>query len=176
MPWASRGHLIRGRLATAKGDAAGARGNRACHRHRGQDWDALGARCQILFEHGHPSEAEAALRALIDCQPEDASAYHNLGILMLWASKRHDEAAPSFRQALRHRADFPATYLHLGFALKESGRLEEAISAWEQVLRLSPNDVAAHEELKQAGYLANGMRRALRSRLIVGSVVNGGSQ
>ena len=53
---------------------------------------ALGARCQILFEHGHPSEAEAALRALIDCQPEDASAYHNLGILML-RSKRHDEAA-----------------------------------------------------------------------------------
>ena len=33
---------------------------------------ALEARCQILFEHGHPSEAEAALRALIDCQPEDA--------------------------------------------------------------------------------------------------------
>ena len=51
-------------------------------------------------------------------------------------SRRHDEAAQSFRQSLRHRADTRATYLHLGFALKESGRIEEAVSAWQQVLRL----------------------------------------
>ena len=57
----------------------------------------------------------------------------------------------------------PATYLHLGFALKESGRLEEAVSAWQQVLRLAPNDVAAHEELKQAGYLGNGATERLIS-------------
>ena len=67
-------------------------------------------------------------------------------------SKRHDEAARSFRQALRHRASAPSTYLHLGFALKESGRIEEAVSAWQQVLRLAPADVAAREELKEAGY------------------------
>ena len=116
---------------------------------------ALEARCQVLFDHGPSSEAEAALRTLIDHQPADACAHHNLGILML-RSRRHDEAAQSFRQSLRHRANAPATYLHLGFALKESGRIEEAVSAWQQVLRLAPADAAALEELKQAGHSGNG--------------------
>jgi Flp pilus assembly protein TadD len=150
------GYLIRGRLAMANGDAAGARTEfeRAIVAAPG-DRVALEARCQLLFENGHPSEAEAALRTLIDCQPEDAFAYHNLGMLML-RSRRNDEAAQSFRQSLRHRADASATYLHLGFALKESGRLEEAVSAWQQVLRLGPHDLAAREELKQAGHFGNG--------------------
>ena len=150
------GYLIRGRLAMANGDAAGAqaefdRANAAAPGDRA----ALEARCQILFEHGRPSEAEAALKTLIDCQPEDASAYHNLGMLML-RSHRNEEAAQSFRQSLRHRADAPATYLHLGLALKESGRLEEAVSAWQQVLRLAPDNVEAREELRRAGHFANG--------------------
>ena len=50
------------------------------------------------------------------------------------------------------RMHVPATYLHLGFALKESGRIEEAVSAWQQVLRLAPTDTTALEELKQAGH------------------------
>ena len=58
--------------------------------------------------------------------------------------------------ALRHRADAPATYLHLGFALKESGRADEAAAAWQQVLRLSPNDETAREELRR---LAQPVRR-----------------
>jgi Flp pilus assembly protein TadD len=86
---------------------------------------------------------------LIGHDPNDASAHHNLGMLLL-RLKRYDEAARSFRQALRHRADAPATYLHLGYALKESGRLEEASAAWQQVLRLSPADAAASEELRRA--------------------------
>jgi cytochrome c-type biogenesis protein CcmH/NrfG len=70
---------------------------------------------------------------------------------LLLRLKRYDEAARSLRQALRHRADAPATYLHLGFALKESGRIDEAVIAWQQVLRLAPNDATAREELRKAG-------------------------
>jgi cytochrome c-type biogenesis protein CcmH/NrfG len=63
--------------------------------------------------------------------------------------KRYDEAARS----LRHRADAPATYLHLGYELKEGGRSEEAASAWLQVLRPAPDDAAAREELRRVAHL-----------------------
>ena len=47
------------------------------------DLETLRVRCQFLFEHGTPDEAEEALKCLIDHDPEDASAYHNLGTLLL---------------------------------------------------------------------------------------------
>jgi GT2 family glycosyltransferase/tetratricopeptide (TPR) repeat protein len=144
------GRLLKGRLAVAAGDIAAARAEieQALAEDPG-DRAALEARCHLLFDHGPPAEAEAALRALIDRDPEDPSAHHNLGMLLL-RLKRYDPAARAFRQALRHRADAPATYLHLGYALKECGRLAEAVAAWQQVLRLAPDDAAAGEELARA--------------------------
>jgi Flp pilus assembly protein TadD len=85
---------------------------------------------------------------LIERSPDDASAHHNLGTLLL-RTRRFDEAAESYREALRLRPDNPATYLHLGYALKEAGRTAEATLAWEQVLRLAPGDPAALEELRR---------------------------
>jgi tetratricopeptide (TPR) repeat protein len=144
------GRLLRSRLALLRGDLAAARTelDEAIAAAPG-DHAALDARCQLLFEHGAPADAEQALRTLIARNPANASAHHNLGMLLL-RLKRYDEAARSFRQALRHCADAPATYLHLGYALKESGRLEEAIAAWQQVLRLVPDHAAALAELRRA--------------------------
>ncbi len=47
------------------------------------DLETLRGRCQFLFEHGTPAEAEQALKGLIDHDPQDASAHHNLGTLLL---------------------------------------------------------------------------------------------
>ena len=144
------GRLIKGRLAIAAGDfeSALAEVERATA-DRPADRAALEAKCQILFDMGPPSRAEEALRNLIHRHPDDASAHHNMGILLL-RLRRYNEAASSFRQALRQRADAPATYLHLGYALKESGRCDEAVAAWQQVLRLEPNNPAARDELIRA--------------------------
>ena len=59
-----------------------------------------------------------------------------------------NEAERAYRQSLRFRSDNPTTYLYLGYALKESGRVVEAVSAFEQVLRLSPGHPAALAELQ----------------------------
>ena len=144
------GRLLKSRLAQASGDmpAAQAEIDRAIVEDP-TDRIVLEARCQLLFEQGPSSMAEEALRDLIKHHPNDASGYHNLGMLLL-RLKRYEEAARSLRQALRHRADSPATYLHLGFALKESGRIDEAVAAWRQVLRLAPSDPVAREELRLA--------------------------
>jgi tetratricopeptide (TPR) repeat protein len=63
---------------------------------------------------------------------------------------RPQAAVEALRQALVYRPDCAATYLHLGCALKDLGRLPEAIAAWEQVLRLDPANSAACEELQRA--------------------------
>ncbi|MFI5455270.1 MAG: glycosyltransferase [Isosphaerales bacterium] len=110
------------------------------------DLETLRSRCQFLFEHGEPDEAEGALRSLIARAPDDASAHHNLGTLLM-RIRRFDEAVQAYRQALRYRPNHAATHLNLGYALKESGRIEEAVAAWEHVLRLAPGDPAARQEL-----------------------------
>ena len=146
------GRLLKTRLAMAAGDTSTAWAEiEQTIADDPSDHAALETRCQMLFEQGPPSQAEAALRDLVERRPAEASAHHNLGTLLM-RLKRYDEAARSFRQALRHRADAPATYLYLGYALKESGRPDEAASAWQQVLRLAPDDAVAREELKHVGH------------------------
>ena len=143
------GHLLKSRLAMASGDLKIALAEvESALAADPADRASLESRCQILFDHGPASQAEVALRALIECYPNDPSGHHNLGTLLL-KLKRYDEAAWSLRQALRHRADAPATYLHLGYALKGSERVDEAVAAWRQVLRLAPDHEAARAELAQ---------------------------
>jgi tetratricopeptide (TPR) repeat protein len=114
------------------------------------DPEVLNRRCQFLFEHGLPDEAEAALKSLIAHDPQDPAAYYNLGTLLL-RTRRFDEAACAYRQSLRYRTNHPATYLNLGAALKDGGRISEAVAAWEQALRLAPGDPIASGELARAG-------------------------
>ena len=54
--------------------------------------------------------------------------------------RRHDEAVRSYECSLRYRPNYAATYLNLGYALKETGRIDEAAAAWEQVRVLAPDD------------------------------------
>jgi tetratricopeptide (TPR) repeat protein len=73
------------------------------------------------------------------------SLHQNLGTVFM-RCQRHDEAVVGYRQALRHRPNYAATYLNLGYALKDSGRIQEATAAWEQAARLAPHDPALREE------------------------------
>jgi tetratricopeptide (TPR) repeat protein len=43
-------------------------------------------------------------------------------------SGRHEEAVQVYRQSLRYRPNYAATYLNLGYALKDGGRIDEAAS------------------------------------------------
>jgi protein O-GlcNAc transferase len=62
-------------------------------------------------------------------------------------ARRLDEAVEAYQASLRYRPNYAGTYLNLGYALRDSGRVAEAVTAWEQALRLAPNDRTAREEL-----------------------------
>ena len=46
------------------------------------DWAAAQSRCQFLFDHGTDDEAERAFRSMIEFDPADADAHHNLGTVL----------------------------------------------------------------------------------------------
>jgi tetratricopeptide (TPR) repeat protein len=145
----NEGQLLQSGLASARGDHRAAREKlEQALTERPDDTDLLRALCQVLFERGEPGEAEHALRELVQRAPEDASAQHNLGLVYL-RLHRHTEAIETFGESVRLRPDAAQTHLHLGYALKAAGRLEEARAAWENVLRLEPGNQAALQELDQ---------------------------
>ncbi len=144
------GMLLKGRLAAARGDVAGARREfEAASSAAPNDPEPWRALSQLLFEQGRPGDAERSLRELVRLDPEDGSAHHNLGTTYL-QSGRFREATASYRESVRCRPGSAVTHLHLGYALKEGGRIHEAVAAWLEVLKLSPDDAAAEQELRWA--------------------------
>jgi GT2 family glycosyltransferase/predicted Zn-dependent protease/2-polyprenyl-3-methyl-5-hydroxy-6-metoxy-1,4-benzoquinol methylase len=146
---ASEGRMLQSTLAAARQDYQDARqqleqGIADCP----DDVDLWQALAHLLIERNDVSAAERALRELVRRAPTDASAHHNLGTIYL-RLRRPNDAVEAFRQSLQFRPHAPHTHLNLGYALKEAGRLQEACTEWETVLRLEPSNQSAREALGQ---------------------------
>ena len=55
--------------------------------------------------------------------------------IVLTKARRFAEAVEAYRQSLRYRPTYAGTYLNLGYALRDAGRINEAKEAWEQAAR-----------------------------------------
>jgi len=104
--------------------------------------------------------ARAAAERAASLQPHDAGVHLLLGRLHL-AAARAPAALESLRRAQRLDPELTATYRHLGYALAQTGRFQEAVEAWEQWERLLPR--ARTEE----AYLAD-VRRAREAARVLG--------
>jgi GT2 family glycosyltransferase/tetratricopeptide (TPR) repeat protein/2-polyprenyl-3-methyl-5-hydroxy-6-metoxy-1,4-benzoquinol methylase len=83
------------------------------------------ARCRLLFEHGEPNEAEAALHAFVDKFPNNPAGIYNLATIHLRLG-RYEPAVESFRRSLALRPDWPPAYAHLSTCYEHLGRRAEA--------------------------------------------------
>ena len=100
-------------------------------------------------------EAEKELFAAIECSPNLAEAYVQLGGICL---QRGDlEGCLHFnKRAVQSRAGFAEGYGNIGFVQLQLGNIEEAIPALEKAIRWNPKFLQAYTTLANA-YLMKGM-------------------
>src|SRR5689334_21535215 len=86
---------------------------------------------QIALEHhraGRLTQAEAAYRAMLERDPDDAGALHWLGVLTFQAG-RAAEAVGMLERSVAARPNDPAFQHNLGQAYLAAGRVDEAVRA-----------------------------------------------
>ena len=99
-------------------------------------------------------EAENELHEAIDCSPNLAEAYVQMGGICL---QRGDlEGCLSWNERSLHaRAGFSEGHGNIGFVHLQMGNIEKAIASLEKAVRWNPKFVQAHATLANA-YLMNG--------------------
>ncbi len=142
--------MIKGQVAAARGELELARRElEQAAREDPHDPEPLRVLAKLLFERFGPTESEQSLSELVRRDPQDASAYHNLGTVY-YLAHQHAKAVETYRKSVELRPNAPGTLLYLGHALKEMGSVEEAVAVWREALRLAPTDSAVLEALGSA--------------------------
>jgi tetratricopeptide (TPR) repeat protein len=104
----------------------------------------------VLIAKHQPEEAIAACRVALRLKPGLAQAHHNLGIALQMKGMDKD-AVRELRRACRLRPDLFYSYLTLGNILvKQKDRLDEAIVAYREAVRLKKDLWQAYDGLAGA--------------------------
>ncbi|OKH44640.1 hypothetical protein NIES2130_37820 [Scytonema sp. HK-05] len=91
----------------------------------------------------------AAYNKAIQLNPNDATAYNNLGNALREQNKL-DEAIAAYNKAIQLNPNDATAYNNLGNALREQNKLDEAIAAYNKAIQLNPNDATAYNNLGNA--------------------------
>jgi tetratricopeptide (TPR) repeat protein len=111
-------------------------------------WLALPVLAALTWRHaGHYATEEGFWRAAIVHNPEAWIAHNNLGTIL--ARKRcHDEATTHLQRAIELRPGYAEAWCNQANLLRETGRIDEALTSYHQALRLRPDDYPdAHNNL-----------------------------
>ncbi|MBI5137998.1 MAG: tetratricopeptide repeat protein [Nitrospirae bacterium] len=92
------------------------------------------------------AEAADLCAAALAARPDHPQALHNLAALRM-AQNRPDDAEAAARRLLTHAPTFPGAHALLGLALRDQGRLAEAVDALAAARGADPADLRAHEFL-----------------------------
>ncbi len=111
--------------------------------------DALMRRAVEHHQAGRVVEAEEAYNAVLRLDPLQGDALRLLGGLYLQVEKP-EQALALLRQAAPLRSDQAEIPNNMGIALRNLGRIDEAIDQFEQALRLKPDYAEAMNNLGHA--------------------------
>ncbi len=92
------------------------------------------------------NEAAIVLRRAIELDPQNASAYHNLGVVLANLDQTA-EAEDAYRHAIEYDPGFADAHSALGVLLMKLNRYEEAERAFRQAIECVPGDSDAHFNL-----------------------------
>jgi tetratricopeptide (TPR) repeat protein len=92
----------------------------------------------LLDELKRYDEAEAAYRKAIELNPDEATAYSNLGNLLSDENlKRYDEAEAAYRKAIELNPPLDFAHVNLGQLYFDLGKPQEAINILTEAIKLS---------------------------------------
>ena len=107
-------------------------------------WKLLGAAQQMQGKN-----ALAAFQKTAELMPKDAEAHFNLGVVQK-ALGLLNEAAGSYRRALKINGAYAEAHGNLGNVLKDLGQLDEAVASLRRALKIKPDSADAHNNLGTA--------------------------
>ena len=84
-------------------------------------------------------EVDAEARTALGLDERDPWAHLTQGVV-LWRTRRYEEAERAFRRALELNPNFALAHASLGLPLAVRGECEEAVKSAQHALLLSPND------------------------------------
>jgi tetratricopeptide (TPR) repeat protein len=102
-----------------------------------------------LLNAGRLSEAVVEFEAAMRLDPGSPMAHFNLAFALSRVPGRLEEAIREYQTAVAAAPDFADAHKNLGNALLKAGRVPEAVTAFEQVLRLRPNDEGMRQQVRQ---------------------------
>lgn len=91
-----------------------------------------------LQNEGKTDQAESLYKEILKVQPDNVSAYYNLGIIFQ-DKEQLDEAMLCYKKALQLNANFADLYFNLGVIFHNKGLFDEAINNYQKALELEPN-------------------------------------
>jgi len=104
----------------------------------------------ILYRSKKEKEYDKSIaegRRAVELDPSGSTAYTYYAAALLFAS-RPEEAIPLLQKAIRLNPNAQSwTFVFLGHAFRNTGRLKEAVSAYKKVLKRAPDHLIAHVAL-----------------------------
>lgn len=104
------------------------------------------AEAKRLLENGRAEQALPLLRDILSNHPNHPDALNFLGVAF-GQLNMVEEAERFSRLAITFRPEDPGFHLNLANRLKDQGRIEEALSSYEQALAVDPGHVVALKNL-----------------------------
>jgi tetratricopeptide (TPR) repeat protein len=104
----------------------------------------------LLRSRASPEKVLEQLRRTQEAYPGDFWANHHLGMALgRCQPPQHDEAIRFLTAAVALRPNSAGAYVNLGLALKNKGRVADAVAAYRRAIKLKPDYGNAHYNLGQ---------------------------
>jgi len=102
--------------------------------------DAYIALCELAMDLDNVPLAKSCAEKILVLEPKNSRNLNNLGCILVKFDKAYDQALHYFEKALAIAPDNSVTHANMADALMNLGQHEEAAAAYEEALRLEPDN------------------------------------